>query len=41
MGDGDITIDLGNRRIILCLRALGVNLIEYFSLSNSVIEKPH
>jgi len=41
MGDGDTTIDLGNGRIILCLRALRVDLIEYFSLSASAIEEPH
>ena len=41
MGNGDITINLGNRRTILCLRALGVDLIEYFSLSDSATEKPH
>ena len=39
MGDGDITINLKNSRIILCLRVLGVNLIEYFGLSAFVMEK--
>ena len=37
----DIIINLGNRRTILYLRALGVNLIEYFSLSNSATKEPH
>jgi len=41
MGDGDIIIDLGNGRTISCLRALGVDLIEYFSLSTSATEEPH
>ena len=41
MGNRDIKINLGNGRTILCLRALGVNLIEYFGLSTSVMEELH
>ena len=41
IGNGNIIINLGNKRTILCLKALGVNLIEYFGLSNSATEEPH